>query len=204
VEELLSAFPDDGVLGEEGARVEGRSGRRWIVDPIDGTRDFLRGIPSWGHLIALEAEARVVVGVCHLAAQRRLHWAVAGEGAFLGAERLHVSPERARRHSVLCVTGLTLLAGHAFTPRLPELFSRFGTVRSMGGCQDAMLVVTGRAEAWLEMTGKAWDLAPMKLLAEEAGARFFNFDGGSSVHGGNAVICVPELERELRAFVAER
>ena len=61
----------------------------------------------------------------------------------------------------------------------------------MGGCQDAVLVVSGRAEAWFELSAKAWDLAPFKVIAEEAGARFFNFDGGSSIHGGNAVICAP-------------
>ena len=71
----------------------------------------------------------------------------------------------------------------------------------MGGCQDAVLVASGRAEAWFEISAKAWDLAPLQVIAEEAGARFFNFDGGRSIHGGNAVICVPFLEEELRAFV---
>jgi fructose-1,6-bisphosphatase/inositol monophosphatase family enzyme len=79
--------------------------------------------------------------------------------------------------------------------------SGYWAVRSLGGCQDAVLVVSGRAEAWVELNAKAWDLAPFKILAEEAGARFFNFDGGRSIHGGNAVICVPFLEDELRAFV---
>ena len=63
------------------------------------------------------------------------------------------------------------------------------------------MVVSGRAEVWFELAAEAWDLAPLKILAEEAGARFFNFDGGRSIHGGNAVICVPFLEDELRAFV---
>ena len=77
----------------------------------------------------------------------------------------------------------------------------YWAVRSMGGCQDAVLVCSGRAEAWIELAAKAWDLAPFKVIAEEAGARFFNFDGGSSIHGGNAVICSPFLEQELRELV---
>jgi fructose-1,6-bisphosphatase/inositol monophosphatase family enzyme len=64
-----------------------------------------------------------------------------------------------------------------------------------------MLVVSGRAEVWFELSAKAWDLAPLQVLAEEAGARFFNFDGGHSIHGGNAVLCAPFLEDELRDFV---
>jgi fructose-1,6-bisphosphatase/inositol monophosphatase family enzyme len=79
----------------------------------------------------------------------------------------------------------------------------FWAVRSMGGCQDAALVVSGRAEAWIELEAKAWDLAPFKVIAEEAGARFFNFDGGASIHGGNAVVCAPFLEQELRGLVKE-
>jgi len=74
----------------------------------------------------------------------------------------------------------------------------------MGGCQDAVLVASGRAEAWFEISAKAWDLAPLQVIAEEAGARFFNFDGGRSIYGGNAVICSPFLEEELRAFVGAR
>ena len=66
---------------------------------------------------------------------------------------------------------------------------------------EAVVVVSGRAEVWFEIAAKAWDLAPFKVLAEESGARFFNFDGGSSIHGGNAVICVPFLEAELRELV---
>ena len=81
VSELRAAFPGDGFLGEEGASDEGTSGRRWIVDPIDGTRDFLRGLPTWSNLIGLEVDGEVVLGTCNLAAQGELYWAVRGQGA---------------------------------------------------------------------------------------------------------------------------
>src|SRR5262245_23636611 len=80
--ELAAAFPDDGLLGEEGGRREARSGRRWIVDPIDGTRDFLRGYDTWAILIGLEADGEVAVGVCHFPAQGRTYYATRGGGAF--------------------------------------------------------------------------------------------------------------------------
>jgi len=74
-------------------------------------------------------------------------------------------------------------------------------VRSFGGCQDAMLVAAGKAEAWIEPTAREWDLAPLKIIVEEAGGVFFNFDGRSSIYGGNGVACVPALEPEMRRFV---
>jgi histidinol-phosphatase len=201
VSELRAAFPDDGFLGEEGASDTGRSGRRWIVDPIDGTRDFIRGLPTWSNLIGLEADGDVVVGVCNLPAQGELYWAARGHGAFLGDRRLRVSTIDRRDRAILCLTAFSSLKHYPLADTMLDYMSRYWTVRSMGGCQDAALVCSGRAEAWIELACKAWDLAPFKVIAEEAGARFFNFDGGSSIHGGNAVICVPFLEAELRELV---
>ena len=200
--ELAAAFPEDGLLGEEGGRSAARSGRRWIVDPIDGTRDFLRGLPTWGILLALEAEGEVSLGVCHFPVQGRTYHAVRGGGAFMDDRPIHVSAVREKRRAALCLTGFNVATRQPFAPRLLEFMAGFWSVRSMGGCQDAMLVASGGADCWIEISAAAWDLAPLKVIAEEAGARFFNFDGGSSIHGGNAVICVPALEPELRAFVA--
>jgi len=201
VSELSAVFPDDGFLGEEGGSQSGRSGRRWIVDPIDGTRDFVRGLPTWSNLIGLEADGEVVAGVCNLPAQGELYWAVRGGGAFVGERAIHVSAIDRRDRAVLCLTGFNNLSGSPLQATLLDYLSGYWAVRSMGGCQDAILVPSGRAEAWIELEAKAWDLAPFKLIAEEAGARFFNFDGGSSIYGGNAVICAPFLEPELRELV---
>lgn len=210
VGELRAAFPDDGFVGEEGARDPGTSGRRWIVDPIDGTRDFVRGYKTWSNLVGLEADGEVVVGVCNLPAQGELYWAVRGGGAFrrrsqgAGAEqdeRIRVSAIDRRDRAVFCLTAFSNLDRSPLRDTIIGYMAGYWTVRSMGGCQDAALVVSGRAEAWVELQAKPWDLAPFKVLAEEAGARFFNFDGGSSIHGGNAVVCVPFLEPELRELV---
>ena len=204
VSELRAAFPGDGFLGEEGADHGGRSGRRWIVDPIDGTRDFVRGLPTWSNLIALEVDGEVVLGTCNLAAQGELYWAVRGKGTFLNEQRVGVSAIDRRDRAIACLTAFDNVAASPFADRILDHLAGYWAVRSMGGCQDAMLVVSGRAEVWFEISAKAWDLAPLKILAEEAGARFFNFDGGRSIHGGNCVICAPFLEEELRAFVGAR
>ena len=204
VSELRAAFPDDGFLGEEGASHAGRSGRRWIVDPIDGTRDFVRGLGTWSNLIALEVDDEVVLGTCNMVAQGELYWAVRGQGAFVDDRRIHVSTIDRRDRAVACLTAFDNVAASPFADRILDHLAGYWAVRSMGGCQDAVLVASGRAEVWFEISAKAWDLAPLQIIAEEAGARFFNFDGGRSIHGGNAVICVPFLEDELRAFVGAR
>ena len=198
---LHAAFPDDGFLGEEGATETGTSGRRWIIDPIDGTRDFVRGLPTWSTLIALEAEGEVVVGVCNMAAQGEIYWAVRGGGAFVNDRRIRVSTIDRRDRAILTLTAFNAVVDSPFSERILGYLSGYWAVRSMGGCQDAVLVVSGRAEAWIELNAKAWDLAPFLVLAEEAGGRFFNFDGGRAIDGGNAVICAPFLEEELRRFV---
>ena len=201
ISELGKTFPEDGFLGEEGANDPGWSGRRWIIDPIDGTRDFLRGLPTWSNLIALEADGEVVLGVCNLAAQGELYWAVKGEGAWMNKTPVRVSTIDRRDRAVLTLTAFPDLGATPFADGMIEYMSRYWAVRSMGGCQDAILVISGRAEAWIELHAHAWDIAPLVILAEEAGCRFFNFDGGRSIHGGNAVVCAPFLEEELREFV---
>jgi len=199
---LEEAFPDDGVLGEEGAKRESRSRRRWIIDPIDGTRDFVRGIPTWGVMLALEAEGEVVVGACNLPALGELYSAAAGAGAYRDESRIQVASAKAPAQALVCLTAFNNLLGRPFAERLLPWLSQFWAVRSMGGCMDAMSVVSGRADAWIEVEAEAWDLAPLKIIAEEAGARFFNFDGKASIYGGNCVITIPSLEAEVRRFLS--
>ena len=121
--------------------------------------------------------------------------------AFVGERRIRVSTIDRRDRAVFCLTAFSNLKAFPLADTIVDYMSGYWAVRSMGGCQDAALVCSGRAEAWVELAAKAWDLAPFKVLAEEAGARFFNFDGGSSIHSGSAVICSPFLEEELRALV---
>src|SRR5277367_1775926 len=98
---LNDAFPDDGVLGEEGARAESRSGRRWIIDPIDGTRDYVRGNPLWANLIALESGGEVVVGVVNLPVLGNLYTATRGGGAHRDGTAIRVSSKKTIEEAVL-------------------------------------------------------------------------------------------------------
>ncbi|MGI8745653.1 MAG: inositol monophosphatase family protein [Bryobacteraceae bacterium] len=198
---LSEAFPEDGLLGEEGARVESSSGRRWIIDPIDGTRDYVRGNPLWANLIALEAGGEVVVGVVNLPVLGGLYSASKGFGAYRNGLPIHASLKVQITDSVLCVNAINKLAQTPFRDRLLDWAAPFWAVRSLGGAPDAMLIASGQAEVWIEPVAAAWDLAPLKIIIEEAGGVFMNFDGRSSIYGGNGVACAPGLHASVRAFL---
>jgi histidinol-phosphatase len=201
VKEISQAFPDDGLLGEEGARRESRNGRKWILDPIDGTRDFVRGLPFWAVLIGLEVDGEVVVGVCHMPAQQRMYHAVAGNGAYCNDRLISTSGIDMPSNALACVNGLNNVGEYSWSTKLVPWLGQFWAVRSVGGCYDAMLVASGHADLWLEAHAKAWDLAALKLILEEAGARFCNFDGNSSIYGGNGIAYVPALEPAVKALL---
>jgi histidinol phosphatase-like enzyme (inositol monophosphatase family) len=198
---LEQAFPEDGLLGEEGGGKTASNGRLWIIDPIDGTRDFVRGSRMWAVMLALEEAGGVVAGVCHFPALEETYWALRGGGAYQDGRRLRASEVTEIGRAVLCLNDFARLSRIAFAEDLLAWMARFWAVRNLGGSPDAMLVASGRADAWIEPDAKPWDLAPLKLLTEEAGGVFSNFDGASSIYGGNCFTCAPGLEAELRRFV---
>jgi histidinol-phosphatase len=211
VAELQRAFPEDGLLGEEGASRESSNGRRWIIDPIDGTRDFIRGTGAWSVLIGLEEQdgaeqdgaeqGSVVAGFAYFPATGTMYSAARGHGAFRDKTRIAASAVTTKSEALLCVNGLSYMHRYAFAPKLVDWISGFWTVRSMGGCLDAMLVASGVADAWMEAQAKPWDLAPLKIIAEEAGCVAFDFAGKDTIYGGNYVIATPGVADELRQFL---
>ena len=204
VRELTAAFPQDGLLGEEGAARETANGRVWIIDPIDGTRDFIRGTRAWSVLIGLEENHEVVAGFAYFPSTEELYTASKGGGAYWNGVRIRIQDVSEKNKALLCVNGFSFIYRFPFAKDLVEWLSGFWAVRSMGGCLDAMLVASGRADAWLEAQAKPWDLAPLQIIAEEAGCVTFDFAGARSIYGGNFVISVPGLAEEMKRFVGKR
>lgn len=201
VERISREFPDDGVLGEEGANRETHSGRKWIIDPIDGTRDFVRGIPLWAVLIGLEQNGEVVVGVAHSPLQGLLLSASKGAGAWENKSRLRVSACSNPKDAVLCFNGFQKAAAQRFSQTLTPWLQHFWAVRSLGGAVDAMLLAGGRSDAWIEPSASPWDLAPLKILIEEAGGVFSSFNGVNTIYGGNAYACTPGMQPHMQRFL---
>jgi histidinol phosphatase-like enzyme (inositol monophosphatase family) len=198
VAEISAAFPQDGFLGEEGSSSDGPSGRRWIIDPIDGTRDFLRSVPHWAVLIGLEAEGRVVAGVAYFPALRRLYQAARGSGASCDDRPIRVSRIASPADATLCVNGINALHRSPLASRVLEWTAQFGAVRSFGGCMDAVLLASGNVDVWVEPTAQPWDVAALQVILEEAGARVFSFEGEATIYGSNCIACVPALEPIVR------
>lgn len=198
VESIEREFPDDGVLGEEGSCRAGSSGRKWIVDPIDGTRDFVRGIPLWAVLIGLEDNGKIAAGAAYCPGQRSLMWASKGAGTWFNGERTRVSDRSGPAQSVLSFNGFNKGGVALFEGLLPWV-AEFGAVRGLGGAFDATLLATGRADVWIEPNAQPWDLAALKILVEEAGGLFGAFDGSNSIYKGNAWACAPGM----RPYVAK-
>jgi histidinol-phosphatase len=202
---LEDAFPGDGILGEEGSRKDSTSGRRWIIDPIDGTRDFVRGNPLWSVLIglenALDSGPEVVAGVVHLPLLLQSCWASRGGGAFRNDARLRVSSIADLSRAALSLNALTRIPKMPFAPGLAEWTSRFWSVRCLGGTPDAIMVAAGETDIWIEPNCAAWDLAATQVILEEAGAVFFDLTGHRTIYGGSAAACTPALESELRTFL---
>lgn len=199
---LADAFPADGQLGEEGAARESSSGRRWIVDPIDGTRDFVRGHNQlWAVLIGLEQEGEVVAGVAHFPGRGETYWAARGGGAWCNGRRLKASSIERPQDAVLCLNGINALHARPFGDQVLAWSSQFWSVRSLGGAVDAVLLASGKVDVWIENTAQAWDLAPLKILFDEAGVRFRDFQGGSGIYGGNCAAYVPALEPVVKQLI---
>ncbi len=203
VSAIEAAFPADGVLGEEGATKDTSNGRKWIVDPIDGTRDFIRGTKAWSVLIGLEEAGEVVAGFAYFPATGDLYSAAKGRGAYRNDTRIQVSNVTERSQALICVNGLSYMRRYPFSQHLLEYLEGSWTVRSMGGCLDSMLVCSGRADGWLEAQAKPWDLAPLKIIAAEAGAVTFDFTGTDTIYGGNYVICTPGMAEDMKQFVTQ-
>jgi histidinol-phosphatase len=174
---LHTAFPEDAILSEESGERAGRRGRRWIVDPVDGTRDFLRGLPYWANLIALEVGGDVAVGVLHLPALGKLYGARRGGGAWRSGSRLEIRHTPPLSRCYLVLGELSCLARAIGTASLERLVCTVGAARAFGAPYGAALVLDGHADAWSEGDVSTWDIAPFLVLLEEAGARFTDFQG---------------------------
>lgn len=186
VEILRRAFPDYGVLGEEFGG-SGSKDVRWIIDPIDGTKNFVRGIPLWATLIALEERGEVTVGVIHNPVSGDLYTAVRGDGAFLNGERIRVSDVGRLDRAALLHAGLRTLRQAGRWEQFVRLVDATERQRGFGDYVGYGLVAEGKAEIYVEVDLKPWDLAPCRLLVEEAGGRFTDLDGRPTIYTGSAV-----------------
>ncbi|QBJ95251.1 histidinol-phosphatase [Rhodococcus sp. ABRD24] len=189
---LAEERPDDAVLGEEFGGDAKFEGRQWVVDPIDGTKNFVRGVPVWATLIALLEDGVPVVGVVSAPALNRRWWASAGGGAWMShdggdARRLSVSGVGDLASSSLSFSSLSGWKDRGIRDQFVDLTDDVWRIRGYGDFFSYCLLAEGAVEIAAEPEVSLWDLAPLDLLVREAGGRFTSLDGTDGPHGGSAV-----------------
>lgn len=183
---LATTRPDDGVLGEEFGHTEG-NGRTWILDPIDATKNYVRGLPIWGSLIALEDDGEVTVGVVSSPALGHRWWAAKGEGSWCNARRLQVSSISRIEDAQLSYNSLVEFEEQGLGEQGLALSKRCWRTRGLGDFWSFMLIAEGAVDIAVEPIAAVWDLAPLGIIVEEAGGRFTDLAGDRRIDGGNAV-----------------
>ncbi len=207
-ERLAAARPDDQVFGEEyGGAAVPNGGRRWIVDPIDGTKSYVRGVPAWATLLALEVDGEITLGVVSAPALGRRWWAARGAGAFLrdapghGPRRLHVSGVRRLADAQLCFGGLEEWREAGRLDALLALAARCWRSRGYGDFWSYMLVAEGALEIGLDPSVSLWDLAAPMVIVQEAGGRFTDHAGVATAGGGSAIATNGLLHELARTII---
>ncbi len=198
---IRERYPNDAILGEEEGASEGTSGRRWIVDPIDGTYSFVHGVPFYGVLVGVELDGEPTVGVINMPALGEMVYAARGLGCFLNGVDARVSETARLEEALLLSTDFGSCEGYGFGRAADELQRRAAARRTWGDCYGYVLVATGRADVMLDPAMNVWDCAALLPVIEEAGGTFTDWRGRRTISGGNAVATNSLLFEEVMGIV---
>jgi len=196
--------PGLGVFGEEEGETRAQNGARLIIDPIDGTRNFVRGIPVFASLLGIEEEGTLVVGMVSAPAMRMRWYAARGMGAFLGPRRLHVSSISELAKATLFHGDLSGRTEGARPPGLIPLLSRVERTRGFGDFYQHMLVAEGAGEIAVDAKMQPWDIAAVKIIVEEAGGKSTSFAGEDSVNAPNLLSTNGHLHSDVMSLLSVR
>ncbi len=196
------AFPNDGFLGEEYGDSPGTSGYRWILDPIDGTRNFVRGIPLWATLVGLEYKGEIIAGVCDVPALGHTYRAIRGDGAWRNDRRIHVSNVAKFEESVVFYSSLSWFIKAGRQDQFLELARRAQRLRGFGDFYGFVLVAQGSGEVMVEHGVHAWDVAAIQPIIEEAGGRFSDWEGSANIHRPDVLVTNGKLHADVLRILA--
>jgi len=205
-EELIRArieqrFPGHGILGEEYGDARNDASHRWVVDPIDGTKAFARGVPLYGVLIGLEIEGRVEVGVAYYPALNEMLAAATGEGCWWNSRRARVSPESSLARAYVCYSETRSFPQYNRAAEWARIQQATYTCRGWSDAYGYLLVATGRAEAMLDPIMNAWDCGPFPPILREAGGYFGDWRGNETIHGHESLATSAALLPGLLALI---
>ena len=201
-----AAFPADAILGEELGEQAGTSGFRWILDPIDGTKSFISGVPLYGTLVGIEFEGRSVVGVIYIPGLNEIVYAAAGQGAWYcrgdaPPRPAKVSQKRTLGEGLFCTSDVKGFDDVGRKSPYERLQGAARLARTWGDCYGYLLVATGRAELMVDPKMNVWDCAALQPILEEAGGTFTDWQGTPTIHAGEAIATNGHILDEVLALV---
>jgi histidinol-phosphatase len=192
-ERIAAAFPDDGILGEEYGEQLGTTGRRWIVDPIDGTEAFVHGVGLFSTLVALEDAQGIAAGAIEVPMMRETLWAGRRQGAFLNGESISMVTTASPRGVIVTTSAPEEWPDEVIAAtRTLEM-----RIRTWTGGFGIGLALSGRVDAWVDYSPSIWDLAPASVLAAEAGGVCVALDGTDRLDAGTCLVAPLGLYRAL-------
>jgi histidinol phosphatase-like enzyme (inositol monophosphatase family) len=206
--QIAAQFPNDGILGEEFDSVESRNGYRWIIDPIDGTKPFIYGVPLFGTLIGIEYQGRMVAGVCRLPAMNEVVYAAEGQGAWwqIGDQEpapAKVSTETNLQNARLMFTEPTHDVRCGRGEILPRFLRSVRIARGWGDCFGHIMVATGRADIAIDPQMSPWDIAALIPIVREAGGSCTDWKFEENIAGGDGISCTPGLLASVQEFLKD-
>ncbi len=202
---IQEAFPDDAIVGEEFDDVAGSSGYRWIVDPIDGTKSFIHGVPLYGTMVGVEFDGRSVAGVVVFPGLDEYIYASVGKGTWYvrgdnEPQRAKVSQTTQLDKSLFCVTSSASFSTFGRGDAFQRLVEATQLTRTWGDCYGYLLVATGRAEVMIDAVMNVWDAAALQPIMEEAGGTFTDWQGKPTIHNGEGIATNGHVLEEVLAI----
>lgn len=197
---LAARYPNDAILGEELGEKPGSSGRKWVIDPIDGTKSFVRGVPLWGSLVALVEGERVLAGAAFFPAVDELVAAAPGQGCWWNGQRVRTSDCATLAGATVLITDERTFRTARQRDSWRTLIGEASIARTWGDCYGYLLVATGRAEVMVDPIVNPWDAACFQPIIEEAGGVFTDLSGVRSAFNGSAIASNAALAPIVRDY----
>jgi histidinol-phosphatase len=180
-EQILKSYPSDGMLGEEYGEENGSSGYRWIIDPIDGTRSYIRNIPIWATLVSLEFEGKPIAGVCHMPVLQQTFHALRGNGSYRNERKLSVSKTNSLKSAIFSYSSYRFFKDGGRKDVFLRLIEETDRPRGYSDFWGFMLLAQGSVDLVVEMGVHIWDIAGLKVIVEEAGGKFSTWEGDDRI-----------------------
>ena len=200
---LKRQFPDYSILGEETGFTDNNSDCKWIIDPIDGTKEFIAGLPFFGTLIGLEKKGKIVSGVAYLPLVNKLAFAEIGKGAYINSERIKVSKKDKLENSLVMYGSMRTFFKKDFGKRILDII-KIARSKSIGSAYGDILVAQGIADASVEAVAYPWDIAALKIIIEEAGGKVTDFKGDGIIDGGYSIMSNGSVHGKIVEILSDK